>query len=390
MKRLVCLMLMVFGWAMSVDAAVLFMDAGSDATFDLSPWDVNTGGNTSSTDSVYTGPRAIKMPSSGELGKYSSLSSTAGRISLRFYPSTSVSSGGGPLVYLRDSSDVGQFIVNVIGSDKSLKLSYRNGNSDDGSGGVWTLDAWNRVSVAYTITSQTVNEVRVFLNGTLVISASNLNLTDFSAAPSRFLLFGASDIATYFDDIYTDDSNSLTDTGDIRVTAKRPSANNVNNFTTAVGANPSNRWTNVNERPLSETNGWEDLILSDRENYGIEASSAGDVDLTGVTLVARGAWIWAKGTTGGLGTPAITDNGADTGITLTSAGKFFAVFTATSTYPSDVATIGILGAGTTDNTFLYEAGMMIAYTATSMKLQTKTSSGKLFSITGGSGALQTK
>ena len=149
--------------------------------------------------------------------------------------------------------------------------------------------------------------------------------------------------------------------GAIRVTAKLPASNNVNQFTTAIGANPADRWTNVNERALSETNGWLDAVDAHAENYGIEAASAGDVNISGATLIARMAWVWAKATTGGLGSPKITNNGTDTAVVLASTSKLFTNIVDSGSYPANAAAVGMVSAGVTDTTSLFEAGMLVAY-----------------------------
>ncbi len=65
----------------------------------------------------------------------------------------------------------------------------------------------------------------------------------------------------YFDDIYVDNGSDLSDPGNVHVTAKRPGSNGLSNgFATQIGSGGSGFGSGhapqVNERPLSNTNGW--------------------------------------------------------------------------------------------------------------------------------------
>jgi len=207
--------------------------------------------------------------------------------------------------------------------------------------------------------------MKLFIDGILDGSGTITPFTNIGGSVGWADAPGANKVV-YVRDIYADDSTALTDPGDIRVTAKRPAPNNVNNFDTAVGANPANRWTNVNERALSETNAWEQLLLADtQENFTLEAANIGDVDLSevGISLIARLAWIWAKATVGALGTPKIMDNGAETAIVLTTSPALYTVLTDSASYPSNAAGIGMRAANAAAATFLYECGTLIAYLA---------------------------
>jgi len=58
------------------------------------------------------------------------------------------------------------------------------------------------------------------------------------------------------------------------------------------------------------------------------------------------------------------DNGSESAITLTTAPALYTLLTASASYPSNAAGIGIRSS-TTANTFLYECGTLIAYTPVS-------------------------
>lgn len=348
-----------------------FLEAGTGATFGTQFFSSTSGTVSSDSGTVHTGIRSLKLASTYATAKRDGILSDAGfRCSVYFNTSSWPSDHTeGPGILSFAAAGGTPFVMNFrIDESTGVLKAYYQGSGIPVPGGAGTTSVstgtWHRLSVAAVITSKTVNDFKVWLDGVLEITIHNLVEIDSTGA-DQFILGAGSGVTTYFSDIFVDNGSSLTDPGDIRVTAKRPASNNVNQFTTNIGANPANRWTNVNERALSETNGWLDAVNADRENYGIEAQSAGDVDLTGVTLLDRCAWIWAKATTGGLGSPKITNNGTDTAITLLSTSSLFTNIVTSGTYPSASDTIGMVSAGTLDTTSFYECGMLIAYTPAS-------------------------
>jgi hypothetical protein len=332
--------------------ATKFLESGSAATFDMKFWTSEGGAGAATSDAGP--PRSIKLTNFHQLNKTNvwtpSGNVSQGRVSFRF--KMEALPGGQNSVLLLGPCNIGTEVT----SAGVLKYTAPGGTV---TGSTISASVEYRLSVAWTTdTSQSVNEIRWYLDGVLDGTNSNVLLSPGGVADIRISDPGNN---SFFRDVFADDSNSLADIGDIRVTAKLPASNNVNQFTTAIGANPSNRWTNVNERALSETNGWLDAVNSDRENYGIEGLSAGDVDLTGKTLVARTAWIWAKGAVGGLGSPKITNNGVDTAIVLTGSPALYTNIVDSASYPAAADTIGMVSAGAADATSLYECGMLIAY-----------------------------
>ena len=165
------------------------------------------------------------------------------------------------------------------------------------------MDTWYRVSFSYTITNSTTYTAKLYLqkeggNVTLEATISNTGTLTTITTDRLVLTAGAnagSNWVEYFDEVYVDDRSDFTDCGAIAVTAKLPNANNTNSFDTAIGANPANRWTNVNERPISQTNGWEQAAIRPvQENYGLESASQGDTDITGLAILAHSAWVYGK------------------------------------------------------------------------------------------------
>lgn len=507
----------------------IFMEAGTDATQGFEFYETNTC--TSESSVVNTGPRSINCTHAGgpnpvqNFKKGAVLADAGRRISFYFRLSALPSSGAViAIAAIGDSSDQELFSLNV-NSSGVLLFRDRSNNQEGSDGSTISIDTWFRACISYTITSSTVNELRLFLDGTSDISVTDASL-DRASGVNLFIgiLDGTSStsITMYVDDIYVDDSSALTDTGNVKVTAKLPNANNTNNFDANVGNNPANRYENVNERALSETNGWQDAtaaststfgktdvggtsealsgenkrfckftagsdlgsvasisaylnrtgggpayavtagiytdnsgapdalvanseilltsdvtrnspqwytatystapsltagnvywlgVIADKdiltyydsgssnqqasnadtyadgladpfgtptyasqemstyvtynispdENYGIQDESTGDEDLTGATLVARSAWIWAKKGSGAGSGEEIYNNGSTTGISLTTSSALYTDIADSATYPSNAAAAGLKGIAGAADSFLYECGMLIAY-----------------------------
>ena len=296
---------------------MIFAEPGTDATFDFisdfgsllqngfyadisrPPDFPGEGTVSSSTTDPYTGPRCI--------------SCSADLSNLKAYLVTHDFgvdlSSGGRCSYRIKIIDLPAAEVNIFQMDGGTGLlNYAIKLGTDGRLNIYIQDladaitilvatsinplatnTWQRIGFTFRVLSQSINECRVYVDGNLEISLSNVFLVSGMAATRRVVYgwidngAGANNVM-YLDDLYVDNNDTLQDTGEIRVTAKRPASNNTNNFNTAIGNNPSNRWENVNERPISLTNGWREDSGGPYpidENYGIEAASIGDFDLSG-------------------------------------------------------------------------------------------------------------
>jgi hypothetical protein len=167
------------------------------------------------------------------------------------------------------------------------------------------------------------------------------------------------------DDIYIDNGSDLTDPGDIHVTNKRPNANGASNqFTTQIGSGGSGYGSGhspqVNEQPLSTTNGWSTATANQRENYTLESASTGDVDISSKTLTAYEAWTYAE-TSATCSGEQLTSNGNDSSIALTTSYGLYTNITISSAYPSNSAGVGLQSCTNTSTISLAEAGMLIGY-----------------------------
>jgi hypothetical protein len=127
---------------------------------------------------------------------------------------------------------------------------------------VLAADTWYRVSWDYTITDTTHFRIDQYVNG--VADVSDVDSGTMSRTGSDIFRLNAqsslgANVDVWFDNIYLDDGVPADgDPGDVRVTAKRPNAENTTGFDTAVGnARGASDYNSVNEVPISETNGWE-------------------------------------------------------------------------------------------------------------------------------------
>ena len=226
---------------------------------------------------------------------------------------------------------------------------------------------WTRISLAYTITSTTINRFELFVDGTSSISITNATLTRTGTTlwnPGNAETNATLDMR--WSDLYVDDSSSLTDPGEIWVTAKRPFANGTaNNFTTQIGAGGSGYGTGhapqVNERALSTTNGWSMVGAGSAvtEEYTIEGASVGDIDITNFEIVDYGGWLYQGSLVSETAT-MVTGGSSSTYATGTSA-NMITSFRGSTTYPAGGTDIGMITSTDLTTVSLYECGIMVAY-----------------------------
>ncbi len=352
-------------------ATTKFIESGTDATRGTEHFSGVGNAPTSDCTISATGGCSVQYNNAGggiQVATYRIITGytpTNGRMSVRVN-FTNLPTSGDAKIFVLYTAAFTQIYEIYVSSAGVLKVKA-NGTQVGSSGSTLATGTWYQLSLAWTVTSTSVNQVRLFLNTTTTpdITASNSTL---AAVPNSdgplywgWLSGAGTSRIVNMDDFYWDDSSALTYPGDIRVTAKLPIANNVNTFDTAVGANPSTRYTNVNERPLSVTNGWEQAATSQAtENYTVQSWTIGDVNLTNKAILAREAWVYAK-SAGGTIAATITDNGSDSAITITTTATTYFHVTDSPLYPSNVAGVGMKSTGTTNDTFLYECGVLIAY-----------------------------
>jgi hypothetical protein len=390
--------------------ATTFLEPGGDATFTAVSSNGFWTGYVGSTGSVVsdithgTHLRAIRYASGAATfvsSPISSLATAGSRVSLYIYISALPTSADGFIFRAHSSSGIDQDSFSLrITSGGVLQLWSGDGGTPaqiGSNGSTLSTGIWYRLSLAYTITSTTINRFELFKNGVSDISITNATLNGTS---SLLWVIGKSTSDTTFDfrssDHYADNSTSLTDTGDIWVTAKRPNANGTTNgFTTQIGAGGSGYGTGhspqVNERPLSTTNGWSMVGAGSTvtEEYNIESKSTGDIDISNTTSIVvnllkedgfsllqeNGSKIVVEGTFSivdyvgwaSMGsvvseTVQMIVNGVNFAQLITNTQTLYTKIAGSSSYPAGTgADIGITTSTTLTTVSLYECGVLVAY-----------------------------
>lgn len=353
--------------------ATKFLEPGGDADFAVA---ATTGFWTSvgasiavATDFVHgSHVKSIKYPTNATsyCSKASVLADAGSRTTDYLY-FNALPNATATFIAARTSGDVNSVFRLRLTSGGVLQL-FENTNQIGSNGATLFTGQWYRISIAYTITSTTVNRFEVFVNAVSSISVTNATIT--STGSDVFDIGNLSGNATIdfrSSDHYIDDSNSLTDTGDIWVTAKRPNANGTaNNFSTQIGAGGSGYGTGhspqVNERPLSNTNGWSIVAVgATTEEYNIENFATGDFNLAGATIIDYLGWVDTKALVGETG--QIVVNGVTSNISITSTEKIFTKIAGSTAYPAGSGTdIGIITDATATTVSLYECGIIMAFT----------------------------
>lgn len=352
--------------------ATKFLEPGGDADFAVATtngfWSSTVGtAPTVATDFVHGNHvKSISYAKSANslVRKLNVFTDAGSRLSLYLYINA-LPSATANLVQVADSSFNALFTLKLTTAG-TLQII---GAAQIGSNGT-TLNTgqWYRISMAYTVTSTTVNRIELFVNGLPSISVTSGIL---GGTGSNSLVLGHTSDANFdirTSDHYIDDSSALTDTGDIWVVAKRPNANGTTNgFTTQIGAGGSGYGTGhspqVNERPLSTTNGWSMIGAGSAvtEEYNIESASTGDMDISIAPLIDYLGWVSASAAlseTGSIIVDNVTNN-----ISLTSTNTMFTQIAGSTTYPAGTGTdIGIITSTTVTTVSLYECGIILAVT----------------------------
>lgn len=354
--------------------ATTFLEPGGDATGNVALtsaggfWGAITGTPTAATDFVHgTHNFSIKCaPSQNQIFRppLGVIADSGSRISFWIYLNALPSSATAIIARTRD---VSTSPVNNIQITTAGVIQLTDGTPTIlGSGPTLSTGQWYRVSLAYTIASTTVNRFELFVNGTSAVSVTNATL---ARAGTTNILFGnisTNTIDIRYSDFYIDTSSSLTDPGNIWVSAKRPFSNGTTNgFTTQIGAGGSGYGSGhapqVNEVPLSTTNGWSMIGAGGAvtEEYTIEGQSVGFVSTAGGTIIDFEGWVDASSVTSE--TASIIVAGSTSNISLTSTDTVFTKIAGSSTYPVGGTDIGIVTGTTLTTVGLYECGIMVAF-----------------------------
>lgn len=355
-----------------------FLEPGTAATFDTSFWGTFSAGSATapvtSTTAVGGSPRSLQLQVTSGGSDVSSVNLPAG---------TTVDAGGRISFYIRFSAvSPGQtsqffsvftsgFALNVfeiaLTTGNNLAILDKNFAPQATGATVIAPNTDYRISIVYKITSASVNSIKLFINGASEATATNITVVTGSNISAIGLNEPLVAMTANVAHVYADNSTVSADPGDIHVTAKRPISNGTTNgFTTRIGSGGSGVGTGhapqVNERPQSDTNGWSVVAAGSAitEEYNIESISAGDIDITGATIVDYEGWVRSKALISETGN--IIVNGVSSNIALTSTTTYFTKFAGSTTYPAGTgADIGEISATTATTVSLYEAGIIVAY-----------------------------
>jgi len=353
--------------------ATKFLEPGGDATFNVAAttnkgfWATIGGTPTIETSPVHGAHvRSIKYAAATNTYVQTaggSVADAGSRISFYIYIVTLPSASQNFLIV---GNGIGQTIVKVVITTGGVLQLFEQTNQI-GINGTHTLvtGQWYRISLAYTVTSTIVNRFELFVDAASDISVTNATLT---RTGSSIIILGNQGISQglvfHSSDHYIDDSNALTDPGNIWVTAKRPFSNGTsNNFATQIGADSSDYGTGhapeVNERPLSTTNGWGG-VSSQTEEYTIEAASVGDIGISGLTIVDFVGWVYF--TRAGGNTATFILAGATSSFTIPDPVAMITKVAGSTTYPAGNTDIGVTTPAAIPGAFnLFECGIMIAF-----------------------------
>ena len=356
--------------------ATLFIET-PDATQDLKFWS-STGGTIAydSTTPTKSGPASWKMGDAGA-STFSQMralvTSLNGRMQGYLRINDLPTADGSNMMGLYFGGGGSSIFVIKLNTSGLIILSDNAGNQFGSDGPTLSTGIWYRITLVWNIVNTTSYNVKVFVDGVQGISASD-SPTLRSASPAEIVYAyttpGANKFANW-QHAYCDDSSALNDPDDIRVTAKRPNANGTTtDFTTQIGVGGSGYGSGhspqVNEQPLSTTNGWSMIGAGSAvtEEYNIENSSTGDIDISSVTLTDYLGWLYASALVSETG--SIIVNSSSSNISLTSANTMFTKIAGSTTYPAGTgADIGIITSADLTTVSLYEGGIMFAYLALS-------------------------
>lgn len=253
-----------------------------------------------------------------------------------------------------------------ITSGGVLQLFDNAGSQVGSNGSTLSTGIWHRICLVLDRGAST-QDGKVFLDGNEDISATSIDDGTGSFDEVIFGWFGAAGTnkVVNVQHAYVDDVTDLTDPGDVRVTAKLPTNSGGTNGWDGEQASGAE----VNDRPIDETTGHLHAGSDDQvESSDIQAVGAGDVDITGETILGHTGWVWADRTSGGGGSPSILVNDAETAIALAvGAPDIFVDVNTSAGYPSGgTDEIGMHSTNGSADTNWYEGGIMIAYIASAI------------------------
>lgn len=350
-----------------------FLEPGGDADFAIATtngmWRTISGSPSVATDFVHGNHVKSIQYRTGNLdavsGPLAVVQDAGARVSFYMYLNA-LPNATAQFFKIRDSSAftvVGLYLT----SGGILRLENETPTQLGSDGPTLSIGGWYRIALCYNITSTSVNQFTVYVNGVSAITVTNGTLT--RTASNNFLMGNNSSNATLdirTSDHYIDNSSSQSDPGNIWVTAKRPFSNGTtNDFSTQIGSGGSSYGSGhapqVNERALSVTNGWSAVVsgTATTEEYSIEGKAVGNFNLSGASIVDYLGWV----STSALNseTASIIVAGSSSNISLTTTNTVFKKIAGSTVYPAGNTAIGITTATTSTTVSLFECGIIVAF-----------------------------
>jgi len=349
--------------------ATTFLEPGGDADFGIGLWGASTGAPAAASDFVHGGHQRSDKYAINSVSHLSTaggvLADNGSRISFYLYLNA-LPTATATIALAKSPGNI-VFSLRLTSSGVLQLWNTATANQIGSNGSTLSTGIWYRISLAYTITSGTVNQIIEFLNGVSDIAVTNATLTNTGTSIFRVgNITGDATLDLRTSDHYCDSSSSLTDTGNIWVTAKRPFANgNTNGFSTQIGSGGSGYGSGhapqVNERPLSNTNGWSIIGAGSAvtEEYTIEQLYQGDIIVPPDGIIDFMGWVDAKSATNETGKIIVAN--VQTNIALTSTESIFTQIAGSKSYPAGGTDIGIVTSATLTTVSLYECGIVVAF-----------------------------
>lgn len=349
--------------------SILFAESGSDATQGLEFYATSTGTVASSTTYAKTGPRSIKFDSTaGDIlaAIYAAITQkAAGRADLWVYfddlPSTAT------LTFISAKLITTTIVQVDVTTGGVIQLRASSGSQLGSDGSTIQADKWYRFCLTWNITNTTTFTIKLYLNGSLDITANSGTLGNSSVNRIYFGWYSNSAGASkqnYFDDIYADDISDNSDTGDIRITNKRPYSNGTTNGWGTTGT-PSGYGSGqaryVNQQPLDITAYVSTTDTATTvEEYNIEGKSTGDYDLTnGATIIDSMGW-WYSSSSGSFSFGLIMQgSSAPTSHTTTKTIKKY--LQGDTSYPAGNTDVGADSGTAVGTKYVYECGILFIF-----------------------------
>lgn len=275
------------------------------------------------------------------------------KVEVQYHPATAILRVMGPSVIA--------FAISVTPKGSGVVLWFADGDLN-GYQGITELavNTWHRISFSYVHHAVDDLDINIYVNGIqeLSIVGAATNNTDFTKFEYGWVISPGVDHLCWFDQLYIDDGDDLSDPGNVLMTAKLPASVSDNEWNVTAGTGA------VDERPLSETNHRKETREGNfRQTYTLQTAAVGDVDMSTETLVGYMGWVWAKMQSAGENCFLVVNGNDVSTLALLTTSSLIKHPVTLSAYPSNAAGIGMLTDEDTGgvDVFLYECGVIVAY-----------------------------